>query len=117
MDKWLADQEEGMTLVHGRPTLQCEPFGEYGHAWIEYRQPLENMSKMFNKNIELEVVFDVVTGMTMPKELYYKAGKIDPDKCFRYDVDAMRRWVLDTGHWGPWEGPEACGPVPGHKGE
>jgi len=111
MDAWIADREQGMTLVHGRPTLTVEPFAEYGHAWIEFLVPMEKLGELTGKKCELVMVYDTESEGVFPRELYYRVGQIDPEKCFRYDIDQMRHWVLSTGHWGPWEGPEACGPV------
>jgi len=116
MDLWLANKDEGFTLVHGRPILQAPPHIEYGHAWLEFRRPIPALSELTGRKCEMEMVLDVESGNLLPKELFYMAGEIDPDKCIRYTTDEMRRWVLDTGHWGPWEGPDGVGPVPGHKG-
>lgn len=84
------DLPDGATLVHGRPTLTCPPFVEYGHAWLEFG----------------DVVFDVANGRDViaRRELYYKAGNIDPAKCHRYTKDEARKRVLDFRHYGPWEG-------------
>lgn len=85
-----------VVLVHGRPTLTVPPFTKFGHAWIE---------------IGHSIVYDTEKGVAVPKVLYYQAGQIDAVECFRYDFTTMRRWINRTHHWGPWEGPEACGPI------
>ncbi len=84
-------------LVHGRPTLTRPPYEEFGHAWIEAG----------------DVVFEVANGnhVAARRELYYQAGNIDPEQCFRYTPEEARRWLLSHGHYGPWEGPDACPPL------
>ena len=88
---------DGAVLVHGRPTLTRPPFEEYGHAWLELA----------------DTVFEVANGRSMAVscDRYYEAGNIDPSKCFRYTVEQARRWCLDTRHFGPWEGLDACPPL------
>jgi len=115
-----------IVLVHGRPTLQRPPFVQYGHAWIELEQDL---SAMFAPHefgapgripqppagrgiaAKLELCMDVEREAILPKQLFYMLGKIDPAECFRYTFHDLRSWVTMTGHWGPWEGPEAVGPI------
>lgn len=83
----------GMVLVHGRPTLTCPPFIEYGHAWLELGDAVFDFSNRHH----------VVTR----REVYYEAGNIDPDFCIRYSEREVRKWILQTHHYGPWEGPDA----------
>jgi len=99
-----------IVLVHGRPTLQRPPFVKYGHAWIEFTQDL---SAMFapHEAAKLELCMDVERETILPKQLFYMLGKIDPAECFRYTFHDLRSWVTMTGHWGPWEGPEAVGAI------
>ena len=111
MEAWTMGRDNGMVLVHGRPTLAVEPFIQYGHAWIEYKVKMDALSDITGKNVEVEMVLDTESGNVLQRDLYYLVGRIDPESCIRYSVDDMRRWVLKTGHWGPWEGPDACGPV------
>lgn len=108
MDAWMLGEADDLVLVHGRPTLQVEPFCEYGHAWIERTL---TAGVLDGEEIRVVICRDAETGTTLIRELYYAVGKIDPAACFRYDFSALQRWVQKTGHWGPWEGPDACGPV------
>jgi len=80
------------TLVHGRPTLQREPYIEYGHGWLE--------------SPDGEICWDPIMEGEFPKILYYAAGNIDPKQCLRYTQAEARRWIIKTKHWGPWEGPD-----------
>ena len=107
LDAWTRGEAGNLVLVHGRPTLQVTPFCEYGHAWIEIAQNLERLGA----KAELVLCLDTESGVLVPRELFYKVGRIDPASCLRYRIEDLRRWVVETGHWGPWEGPEACGPV------
>jgi hypothetical protein len=64
----------------------------YGHAWLE---------------IELGGVTLVIDhtrpNQPLPRELYYRAGRIDPAECRRYSLDEAIGHALRTGHSGPWE--------------
>ena len=90
---------ENARLVHGRPTLQCEPFIEYGHAWIE------------DGDLVIDPSVDAMNPTTMPRFLYYSLGKIDHEQCLVYTKEEARRWLLAYMHYGPWEGPEAQAPL------
>jgi hypothetical protein len=83
-------------LVHGRPTLRRPPFRKYGHAWLEIGDAL---------------CYDSERKLAVPKALFYAVGNIDPDECYRYDEKTFRKFVLEFGHWGPWEGVEGMPPV------
>lgn len=84
-------------LVHGRPTLTRPPFEEYGHAWLEHGP----------------MVIEVANGrrVAVPRETYYRSGKIDPVKCIRYSREQACDMLLKFKHFGPWEGPDACPPL------
>jgi len=107
MDAALGGLDGSLVVVHGRPTLQVPPFVPYGHAWLERAVDLGGF--------ELVICEDAETGVQLPRELYYQLGRINPEECFRYDWAALRRWIKETGHWGPWEGPDACGPIEGRE--
>jgi len=85
-----------VVLVHGLPTLQVEPFIKYGHAWLEIGESL---------------VYDAERDLVILKHLFYEGGEIDPEECFRYDFETFRKRLNRFKHWGPWDGPEGCGPV------
>ncbi|MGB0971037.1 MAG: hypothetical protein ACPGVG_08750 [Mycobacterium sp.] len=91
-------------LVHGRPTLQREPYEPFGHAWVEYEHPAIP---------GLWIVRDVSNGrdLEMPAPFYYQLGKIDPAECFRYTRSEVHDWLESHKHYGPWEGPEGEPPV------
>ena len=78
------------TLVHGEPFLQREPFGRFGHAWVE-RADLVAIDVANGKHVEL------------PLLAYYALGHINALECQRYSPKEVRRKILDTEHWGPWE--------------
>jgi hypothetical protein len=95
--------QEGAILIHGRPTLQCEPFITFGHAWVEWDEKIVNGTIRF--------AYDVARDIKMPISLYYALGKINPEDNFEYTREEARRMILEYGHWGPWEGPEQCSPI------
>ena len=79
-----------LMLVHGIVSGQGDLSGvEFGHAWIEEG----NMVLDYSNGKEIE----------MPKQLYYKIGKINPNKTYRYNVEETRKKILESGHWGPWD--------------
>jgi hypothetical protein len=79
-----------LVLVHGEVTGQGKIKNiKYGHAWIEDGDMVIDNSQ--GRHIEL------------PKMVYYALGNIEPEKTFRYTLEQMRKKILDTEHWGPWE--------------
>jgi len=82
---------EGWVLIHGRPTLRRSPWVQFGHAWLE----------------QGEQVYDPSSGFRGARALYYMLGKIDPDHNHVYTVEETRKLLLDTEHYGPWEGVDA----------
>ena len=90
-----AEGWDGCVMIHGRPTLTRPPFIKYGHAWIE----LGGM------------VYDTETKTIWPRRVYYHAGNIDPADNIAYTRDEAAMFAVSHQHYGPWEGPEACGPI------
>jgi len=85
-----ARNNPNLILVHGEVSGQKQISGiRYGHAWIE----------------DGDMIIDNSNGrnLKIPKMIYYSIGNIEPDKTFRYNIEQMRRKILDTGHWGPWD--------------
>jgi len=79
----------GMVLVHGEVTGQGPLEGvKYGHCWIE----------------EGGTVIDVSNGrnIKMPKKVYYALGRIG-DNLHRYKPEQVRKKILTSKHWGPWD--------------
>jgi hypothetical protein len=75
-----------VTLVHGLVTGQGPIKGiVYSHAWCE----LDDM------------VIDPTPGITVPKALYYKVGKITDT--FKYNLLEKLKISFKTGNYGPWE--------------
>lgn len=79
------------TLVHGVPTGGGGDIVgvRYGHAWAEHG----------------DVVHDHSNGkqLAVRRELYYRAGNIDPAECYRYTAHEARMLARHTGHGGPWQ--------------
>lgn len=90
----LEARDPGVVLVHGRPRLQRPPHERYGHAWVELEDSVCLNASRGNK-------------MAVGKATFYKAGEIDPADCIYYTPLEASEWMLKTGHFGPWEGPEA----------
>jgi len=77
-------------LVHGMVNGQGQLAGlRFGHAWIEHGN----------------MVIDKSNGndVTLPKEIYYKAGHIKKGDNKYYTQEEARKWILETENWGPWE--------------
>lgn len=65
------------------------------HAWVELDGVCYDDS--LGKMIEL------------PTPLYYALGHVKD--VYRYSYLETLKWCLDTLHYGPWEGEEACPPL------
>jgi hypothetical protein len=100
-----ADQH-GCVLVHGRPTLQIEPYIEYGHAWIE-RPHVLGPTEVVDPSQDLH------KPTIIHANLYYALGRIDYRQCLVYTAREARQFLLQTQHYGPWEGPEGSGDITG----
>ena len=77
-------------LVHGMVNGQGRLSGvRYDHAWCE----------------DDHLVYDFSNDrkLILPKEYYYQLGGIIDSDNFRYSQDEARKFILDTGTWGPWE--------------
>ena len=75
-------------LVHGVVTGQGELDGiQFSHAWIEVNG----------------IVLDMSNGreVVMPKNLYYKLGKIKITR--EYDYEDMLKMIDKYGTYGPWD--------------
>jgi hypothetical protein len=97
----LTRRDEDLVLVHGRPTLQVPPHEKYGHAWVENR--------------ETDQVIDPTADFEGPRFLYYTLGNIQLEDLRLYTYQETGEFILFFGHWGPWEGPEACPPLDEHE--
>ena len=79
----------GIVLVHGTVTGQGPIAGvRYGHAWVEVG----------------DVVLDPSNGrfVVARKSTYYAAGEIT-EPVARYAFREAALWMLETGHYGPWD--------------
>jgi hypothetical protein len=90
---------DGGWLVHGFPTLQREPFRQYGHAWVEREED------------GVTWVYDFANGgdLRVPAALYYAVGNIEPEYVCRYSARAACKMIVDHEHFGGWhDGPEGA---------
>ncbi len=78
---------EGAILVHGEPVLQCHPWTRYGHAWVEYK----------------DMVFDLSLMRVFSMETYFRDGKIEESSCKRYSRKSTMAHLAAFAHWGPWQ--------------
>jgi hypothetical protein len=85
---------EDALLVQGYPQLRRPPYRKYSHAWIE----------------KGDEAIDLTVDFRGPKMIFYAIGNVE--EVFRYTRDETRIMLLLFRHYGPWEGPEACGPIP-----
>ncbi len=79
-----------LVLVHGIALLQSDK-KPFGHCWIEDGNTVLDFSN--GKNIKV------------PKKVYYSLGGIPVKgyKNYKYKMEDVRRKVVKTGHWGPWD--------------
>ena len=85
---------EDALIVHGYPHLRRPPYRIYAHAWIELG----------------DEVIDLTIDFRGPKMIFYAIGNVT--EVFSYNKLELRVMLLRFRHYGPWEGPEACGPTP-----
>ena len=80
----------GFVLIHGIALLASDgkPFG---HCWIEKGSQVYDFSNGKNAVIS--------------KSKYYKLGGIPVKghKNYKYTLDEVRKKIVKTGHWGPWD--------------
>lgn len=77
-------------LVHGMVAGQGQLDGvRFGHCWVE----------------DGDTVYDHSNGrkLDIPKPVYYAIGQIDPEECYYYTKQEAVKFMVDTGHYGPWE--------------
>ena len=90
LNQSFAGKGKGFVLVHGVAILQTDgkPFG---HAWLEKGNTVYDFSN--GKNLKVS------------KKVYYTLGHIPVDgyKNYKYTINDVRKKVLQTGHWGPWD--------------
>jgi len=78
-----------MVLVHAEVTGQGPIDGlKYGHAWVEVGGIVIDNSN--GNNIQL------------PVEVYYRMGQVGSN-IYKYTPEEVRRWMVDSGTYGPWE--------------
>jgi hypothetical protein len=97
---------EFATLVHAQISPVTRPdLGTYGHAWLEV-----NLGRDAHGTDEVVLVLELTNGqnLMMPRDAYYRLSR--PDEIYRYDLDDTARLAFEFGHWGPWEGSDACPP-------
>ena len=81
----------GVKLCHGWPTLTGGPYtgAVYGHAWIEIGS----------------LVLDPGSEKPIPKEMYYRIGKIDQETVATYSKTEAYLKMMETDTLGPWHEP------------
>lgn len=84
-------------LVHG--TIQNCQDDRYaiGHAWVTYTYQLNDM-------FSVAMVFEPTTGEVMPEDAARVLFGIKPR--ISYTREEARRKILETKHWGNWDGYE-----------
>ena len=83
------DNKDSMTLVHGVVSGQGPLRGQrFDHAWVEHGDNVIDPSN--GGNIQL------------PKQAYYRLGRINPAECHYYSVQEACAQMLEHEHFGPW---------------
>ena len=77
-------------LVHGMVNGQGALEGKrYGHCWVESSNTVLDHSN--GRKLEI------------PKNVYYALGRVKPGQCKYYAPKEAAKFMLEKGHWGPWE--------------
>jgi hypothetical protein len=79
-------------LCHGIATQSVEPRVRIGHAWIEVDTPSG-----------IACIDHQAPGMWIPQQVYYDAGKVEPETVRRRTPDEAKAKLDETGHCGPWD--------------
>lgn len=98
------DCPEGAVLVHGYPRLSAgEREGQvYGHAWLEWTVIVEH-PQFEDCKMRITTVWDPVVDRRETAAIYYHFGRIDDAQSQRYDLESLRKMLMEHRHWGPWE--------------
>lgn len=101
--KWDPGGEPSLVhaLVRGRGKADGHRFP---HAWVEVGDTVYDHSSGVDRKI--------------PKMLYYILGGIDPEEkgsFKKYNLEEMRKKLLSTGHYGPWDLDESLQETPNIK--
>lgn len=89
IDNFIFHRDSSMVLVHGVVTGQGELEGlKIGHAWVEDGN---NVIDESNGN-----------SIKIPKQLYYKFGRIDERDLVKYTSQEARKMMMKKGNYGPW---------------
>lgn len=122
------NQRDSIRIVHGIPLgTGGEAEGiRFNHAWVETDDVNDTMQQIMEsiKNIPadarasymgiaesmreagmLTTIHDNSNGrqITMPLNLYYSAGNIDPEDLRKYTLEEAQEMMERHGHYGPWE--------------
>jgi hypothetical protein len=122
------DQRDSIRIVHGMPLgTGGEAEGiRFNHAWVETDDVNDTMQQIMEsmKNIPadarasylgiaesmretgmLTTIHDNSNGreITMPLNLYYSVGDIDPEDLRKYTLEEAEEMMARHGHYGPWE--------------
>jgi len=94
--KYVLDHPDAV-LVHG--SIEGGGHPRIGHAWVNL--PPETV-KLDDLVIELGLIHDPVTEMTMPTEAWLFLHNAEVDDT--YTFDELRELIVATHHWGPYAG-------------
>lgn len=108
----MEQSEKGWVLVHGHPRLtrmdRGVPAGShYGHAWLEKFNPVNPTGELlWGKGAGYTTCLDVLSGMEVPKEMFYQVGCIEEADVRRYTMKETYEMLFEHDHYGPWhDGP------------
>lgn len=94
-------------VVHG--SVWGDRIGYHGHAWVEVEWAIEVTfpPPLGKRTIPVVEVYDYSNGGRFQtlRELYYALGRVESAK--RYTFDQVRKYLLATRVYGPWEGQDA----------
>lgn len=111
----LAEENDSQTVwvCHGQVSGQGKVAGvRFGHAWVEVEQTVEvpdeapaELREVWSGRV-VAFCTDKANGndVSLPRELYYRAGDIDADEVQRYSYEEAVALMIETEHYGPWEG-------------
>lgn len=94
----IAPGATGEVLCHG--DVFGETVGWHKHCWLEFKLEFP-AGGWFGKGGVIWMVKDLTVELVIPRDLYYRWGKVRNVK--RYTEEQAAILMLKTGHFGPWE--------------
>lgn len=94
---------DSVRVVHGYPRWGLDPSKRFGHAWVEFLDPVAPIVWVIDTNGTAAAVERGEPEWVVVNRAYYlRVGAIEEEHTERYDVAHAAANAASTGHPGPW---------------